>query len=330
MANNIELARGHLFHASSTPGVVATVAPSNDHTDGTWSVSDIYEREGFMNVADGTMFSRDANGIIQIPTVVGYDGNTPSFDINLPASFGATSRFRMFNSSVPGPVGFDINAINPWTATAYSSELSMSTTGKLFMNGTDGIHQSQLEYSDRVYLAFDSPGLSSSLKFDDAIVWLKSETVPTILNQLTLDNTFEVATLQSRGAIYNTLVQMSGTGGYSALEAFSFGGDHKQKLILDDQAGTVNLRSYNNVGGAAAVLVDAVGDPSTPITAALEATANFVYAAVDLRVESAKAHVNVRQLYTFANNAAALAGSLVAGDLYTVTGSDPRQIAIVF
>jgi hypothetical protein len=41
-------------------------------------------------------------------------------------------------------------------------------------------------------------------------------------------------------------------------------------------------------------------------------------------------HVNVGDIPTYANNAAALAGGLVAGDLYTVTGTDPRQIAITF
>jgi hypothetical protein len=33
---------------------------------------------------------------------------------------------------------------------------------------------------------------------------------------------------------------------------------------------------------------------------------------------------------TFANNAAALAGGLVANDVYAVTGTDPRQLAVVF
>jgi hypothetical protein len=35
-------------------------------------------------------------------------------------------------------------------------------------------------------------------------------------------------------------------------------------------------------------------------------------------------------LSAYANNAAALAGGLVAGDAYLVAGSDPRTVAVVF
>lgn len=38
----------------------------------------------------------------------------------------------------------------------------------------------------------------------------------------------------------------------------------------------------------------------------------------------------IRNILTFVNNAAALAGGLVAGDIYAVTATDPRQLAIVF
>jgi hypothetical protein len=39
---------------------------------------------------------------------------------------------------------------------------------------------------------------------------------------------------------------------------------------------------------------------------------------------------SMSNLSSYANNAAALAGGLTAGRLYMVTGSDPRQIAVVF
>lgn len=42
------------------------------------------------------------------------------------------------------------------------------------------------------------------------------------------------------------------------------------------------------------------------------------------------AHANISSLAAFANNAAAAGGGLSAGDLYVVTGSDPRQVAVVF
>jgi hypothetical protein len=42
------------------------------------------------------------------------------------------------------------------------------------------------------------------------------------------------------------------------------------------------------------------------------------------------AHINLNALASYASNAAAILGGLVAGDLYMVTASDPRQVAIVF
>lgn len=43
---------------STTTGEVPTVAPSDDHTDGSWSALDIYSREMFFNVADKKIFAR--------------------------------------------------------------------------------------------------------------------------------------------------------------------------------------------------------------------------------------------------------------------------------
>jgi hypothetical protein len=41
------------IHGISNPFSGATVAPSNDHTDGSWSITDIYDRESIINTADG-------------------------------------------------------------------------------------------------------------------------------------------------------------------------------------------------------------------------------------------------------------------------------------
>ena len=52
---------------------VPTVAPSLDHTDGTWSANDIYVGELYANVADDRLFLRTNNGIREVsmytPTV---------------------------------------------------------------------------------------------------------------------------------------------------------------------------------------------------------------------------------------------------------------------
>lgn len=48
---------------STITATVPTVPSSNDHTDGTWTATDIYKGELFFNQADGVLWSRDDNGV---------------------------------------------------------------------------------------------------------------------------------------------------------------------------------------------------------------------------------------------------------------------------
>ena len=49
---------------STVQGELPTVAPSEDHTDGSWSDSDIYEGELFMNTADRRVYTRVGSNIL--------------------------------------------------------------------------------------------------------------------------------------------------------------------------------------------------------------------------------------------------------------------------
>lgn len=78
---------------STTPSEVPTIPPSDDHTDGSWSSTDIYKGELFINLADGKAYTRTDSGIVDIlvtSDVVGvldfkggYDAatNTPDLDV---------------------------------------------------------------------------------------------------------------------------------------------------------------------------------------------------------------------------------------------------------
>jgi len=54
---------------STSSGVIPTVGPSTDHTDGTWSATDIYPGELFYNTADSSLFTNGDNGIVNIGTI---------------------------------------------------------------------------------------------------------------------------------------------------------------------------------------------------------------------------------------------------------------------
>ena len=51
---------------STISGSTPSIAPSTDHTDGSWGENDIYVGEVYINVQDDTMFFRSLNGIIPI------------------------------------------------------------------------------------------------------------------------------------------------------------------------------------------------------------------------------------------------------------------------
>lgn len=86
---------------------------------------------------------------------------------------------------------------------------------------------------------------------------------------------------------------------------------------------------YRTTGGAAPPKLIYSGttpsyiDTGTEISAETPATKNTTGYAVAARAK-------ITGLASYANNAAALAAGLVAGDLYTITGSDPLALAVVY
>ncbi len=51
---------------STTTGEVPTVAPSTDHSDGTWNATDVYVGEMFLNTADSKLWVRTDGGIKEV------------------------------------------------------------------------------------------------------------------------------------------------------------------------------------------------------------------------------------------------------------------------
>lgn len=58
-----------IIKRSTTAAQTPTVAPSNDHTDGSWTTLDIYKGELFINTADDLIFMRTDSGIIKLNTI---------------------------------------------------------------------------------------------------------------------------------------------------------------------------------------------------------------------------------------------------------------------
>lgn len=90
MAKNIEYKR-RIVKRSTVAGQIPTIPGSNDHTDETWVVTDIYEGELFLNVPDGKSYTRSGDYVIYLnspfrpvtePVIVLGTPNTLTVDLN--------------------------------------------------------------------------------------------------------------------------------------------------------------------------------------------------------------------------------------------------------
>lgn len=57
---------------SSITGVVPTLGATTDHTDGTWTGTDIYPGEFFINLADNKIWYGGISGIVEVKTNATY------------------------------------------------------------------------------------------------------------------------------------------------------------------------------------------------------------------------------------------------------------------
>ena len=93
------------FKYSTIGGTEPTIAPSMDHTDGTWSPTDLYVGEFFLNAVDDTMWVRTLNGIIpltsgttsiDISTYVNKTGDTMTGELVLPTMSATTGIYSPY------------------------------------------------------------------------------------------------------------------------------------------------------------------------------------------------------------------------------------------
>lgn len=111
---------------STVAGATPTVAPSSDHTDGTWSVNDIYIGELYLNDTDQRLFVRTTGGVVEIAT---GGGELKQAQITL-----TSAQVLALNSTpiviVSGITGKEIQVINAsihlkYNTTAYATNTNM-------------------------------------------------------------------------------------------------------------------------------------------------------------------------------------------------------------
>lgn len=137
---------------STTTGEVPTVAPSTDHTDGTWDALDVYVGELFMNTADDTMYVRTDNGIRQIGI---FDPADPCYCVHVKKLTLTSAQVLALNTTpiafgITVPTGYFIRLVN---ATAYMNygTTPYATNGRLGIR-TVGATDAHVEWSANGFL----------------------------------------------------------------------------------------------------------------------------------------------------------------------------------
>jgi hypothetical protein len=207
MAQKIEQFSRLLHHRLTTQGALFTIPTSNDHTDETWSATDLYIGEIGINVTDDKIYMRTNNGIVQIAT-------------------GTSSGVSSTASS------------SPWTFTGTNIEIGATFTANAVTRKTGvftDLGSSTLRWKD-LYLGGSTTGfttISTNLGFEisDSVSRLIS-TANASINQITI----QIATQSSSGAKSRVLhLNSTDTQTYAATKNAVFVGSNNSKIYGGDR-----------------------------------------------------------------------------------------------
>ena len=148
---------------STITATVPTVPSSNDHTDGTWTATDIYKGELFFNQADGVLWSRDDNGVVCL-------GGSASVELT-------PAQVKTLNTTPITIVG----AVSGYSIEVISASVKIDFATTAYLGGT--ILQLRHDGADLAILRSDALGstITNKMIFNDTVS-------PTTLNTQMLDN----------------------------------------------------------------------------------------------------------------------------------------------
>jgi hypothetical protein len=147
-----------------------TAAPSTDHTDGTWSVNDVYIGELYLNDTDQRLYIRTTNGILEIAT---GGGELKRAQITLTGS-----QVLALNSTpievVAGITGKEIQVVNASIHLKYNSATYATNTNLALKASSAGatITQARVDISQTTDTlgAFAMTEVNNNIVTGDALV----------------------------------------------------------------------------------------------------------------------------------------------------------------
>ena len=154
---------------SSVTGAEPTAAPSTDHTDGTWSVNDVYIGELYLNDADQRLFVRTTGGILEVST----GGEIQRSQVTL-----TTAQVLALNSTpitIVGAIsGKEIQIVSASAHLKYNSATYATNVNLVLKSSSAGATEYQgkydISYVSDVLGSFELTGLQANIVTGDALV----------------------------------------------------------------------------------------------------------------------------------------------------------------
>ncbi len=140
-----------LIKRSTVASEVPTVAPSDDHTDGSWDELDIYKGEFFKNLVDGKLFTRFDSGIAEIAVTPSNFWNIAGNTLTQRQKFGSTSGAYGWDNYVNNSIisGVSNAGKHYWGTNGAYTDTDFSFQGS---GNTSGTYNSQWKNSDNTVL----------------------------------------------------------------------------------------------------------------------------------------------------------------------------------
>jgi hypothetical protein len=301
---------------STISGQTPTIAPSSDHTDGTWSPTDLYVGEIFFNTSDDAAWFRSLNGIVPltsgasyVSTYVNKTGDTMSGGLIAPSLSAATiSGNTILSNNFQGTYYGDGSNLTGITATVFTGGTISGPT--IFTDEVDfcsaSISASTITGCDGELEIFGNINVIGSLSATTLYGDGSNLTNLPYLSGVTLDNVLTQGDTSTNGNIVLTNGDITLTNGVfigdgSGLTNIPFGAIPTLDDVL--QSGNTSTNYDINLTNGNIVLANGIyyGDGSG-LTNLIETTDIFV---------TGGTYDNATGTATFTNN---------TGDTFTVTG----------
>lgn len=265
---------------STISGATPSIPPSQDHTDGTWSPTDLYVGEFFVNVADDLVWVRTINGIMPISSATGGSGSyigdyvskslggTYSGGVYAPTMSSITFTGTNFigdnftGGNFTGTFSGDGSGLTGitavWTGGTVSNPVyftnTLDLTNNLTIDGSISTNNSYIDIQDELWV---NGGVSASYFVGDGSL-LTNIPIGATSNDYTVDAYLDGSTLKfDRTDLVDAYsVDLSPIMSTNSITGVNFDGTNYTIYLTDGTEWSVDMTTFNSLSVTGAITAD--------------------------------------------------------------------------